>query len=761
MNRFTKLILVGAMSLVSTIGWAAIPKNFEVAPAPGATVEEISTISITYDSYYEFYASTSTGTFTIDGTSYGKNDISYKWTNYETTIEITLNTPVTAAGEHTIVFPDGYFYDDYDDTFGEFNWTVTIEGNTDTPAVPEASIDPKLTVSPENGATVSELSEITVTYTVGYEIYCSFMSKTFTINDKEYSYKNGDYDVDFEGKNDEIAIIVLTTPITTAGQYTLTFPAGYFYDDYSFNSKECKWTVNVEGGGTDTPPAVEVPDPVIPKNFSVSPENGTVLPLIETFSVTYNSYYDYYAGFYSQTFNINDKAYSYKNGDYTFGWSSNDSEFIVTLTTPITTPGLYTITFPDGYFYDDWDETFGEISWTLVVDGDDTPDEEGIPAGFTVTPAEGFAVESLTKVIISSKGYTGFTATENVSLTVGDGEQATTAAVSGTDKNVLTLTLTTPVTTTGEYKVVVPAGAFSYLSGEETKTSAKFTFTVNVAGAANEFTPIETVGVTVDPEQGVYAALQSFRLMFHSSYFPETNANYPIYLKNEVTGENVAQLKGVDGTAVYDIYLNLPEVLTEEGHYILDIPEGAIYDYNDTDYPAMQFRYWISKEGDVVIEEENVYTTPANGSTVAQIEDIVITFPDMTEVFSNGPSQKDITVKCGGEAVDAKFSFSISGVDQSDIKMIFNPALTEDGDYEISFPAQVFNLGVTQFETRWSNAFTLTYKVDSSLKVEDVDVEGTSEAEIFTVEGIRVKEMQPGRIYIVVKDGKASKVMNK
>ena len=741
MNRFTKQLMAGAFSLVAVGAFASVPSNFTVTPAPGSTVEEISVITIDVDNgYNDVYAETSSGTFTINGQAYGKDDFTFSWPNFENMLRIQLNTPITAPGEYTISFPYGYFYDDWDAPVGgAAEWTVTIEGQEDTP--PASSIPSYFSVTPADGSTVDELKTISVKYSGYNEFIASFMSKTFTIDGTEYSYKNGDFTFQYLGLYEDTFQITLANGITTPGSHYISFPKGYFYEDGGVlkDLDAVAWSVIIEGnGGGDTPTNPEKPETVIPYTYTVTPEPDSTVEQITTITI-YSRSDDEFVIYPSATFKIDGNTLK-RNTDFTAAVSGDYDDLItITLNTPVSSAGLHVIEIPAGFFYYGmWEDDNDPFVWSVTVEGNGggdgpEPGTPSIPANFTVTPADGNSVEGLTTISITSDEYTYFSPNARVKIAVDGSDVETTSSVSGTLSNVLTYTLTTPVEEIGEYTVTIPAGAFTYYdTADVMQTSEVFSFKVNVIAPQGEFIPFENPGVIVEPEQGEYPSLTEFHLTFMGShYFPETNGFFPIYLKNEDTGENVAQLRGLEGGAYTDIYLVLPEPVTAKGHYILDIPEGAIYDYDDYDMPAMKFRYWVDGSGTVEVPQETLYAYPSDGSTVAKLDKIILDFPNMTEVFASGPQKNDIKVTCNGEEVDTNISFSFDNTNYtSEINVLFNPALTAEGNYEIYFPAYVFSLGATQFDTRWNYEFTLHYTVAPEMRIESITPANGSELEV-------------------------------
>ena len=238
----------------------------------------------------------------------------------------------------------------------------------------------------------------------------------------------------------------------------------------------------------------------------------------------------------------------------------------------------------------------------------------------------------------------------------------------------------------------------------------------------------------------MYSSLKSFHLTYFGAYyFPMPNYMAPIFLINEDTGEQVARLIGEWGENFTDCYLDLPDYVTEKGHYILDIPEGAITDEFDNELPALQFRYWVDGSGNVEIPVETVLADPGDGTTVASIDMITLTFPNMISAYGDGPMSESVEVTLNGEPVETNVSYpyDYETMNASQVGARFDPPLTEAGDYEIFFPARAFNLGVDFNETRYSNEFKLTYTVVPEMGI--TGVRPADESELAVLKEITVK----------------------
>lgn len=259
-------------------------------------------------------------------------------------------------------------------------------------------------VSPENGATVTELTQISFTYKDNFgsttlESISVDQSKNFTIDG--VTYARGSYTYSQSGFT---TTITLNEPITSEGLHEIDIPKGFFmlggdYVEQMGYGKtaigQIKWYVIVEPeeGGGDGPdqPDPDQPDPdqpsvpetSIPSYFTVSPADGATLKELSEITVNYitTSTRDEFYGYATiYNFTINGEAYSGKTGGNCKGKLTPDQfGYVITLNEPITTPGVYTIIFPKGYFeYDDME--LDGLTWSVTVDVENAVETVGAEA---------------------------------------------------------------------------------------------------------------------------------------------------------------------------------------------------------------------------------------------------------------------------------------------------------------------------------------------------------------------------------------------
>lgn len=353
-----------------------------------------------------------------------------------------------------------------------------------------------------------------------------------------------------------------------------------------------------------------------------------------------------------------------------------------------------------------------------------------VPSGWKVTPDDGSTVEEIKSIVIS-KNRGNFDTYVNRKIKINDKDYAVSQKVTGTYDDVITLTLTDDaITEPGTYNIVIPENTFDYNYSwmmDEGDPNPEISFTWTIEGddptppeppTPQEFEPIDNPDYIISPEQAKVGQIKDLNVTYkRSGMFPEHyGSKYPV-LVNEATNETVATFNVVEGGGYYDVDLVLSEAYTTPGIYLVQIPDGCISDFDDDDWPAVNFRYQIDNDIPVEIETETVIATPESDTTVSTLSSVLLYFPGMSEVYASGPEKDNCVVKCNGEntEITAKFNFSSTTMDEGEIGLVLDPPVTEAGEYSIYVPARALSLGVTAFDTRYNYEFTLNYTVKGVL----------------------------------------------
>lgn len=260
--------------------------------------------------------------------------------------------------------------------------------------------------------------------------------------------------------------------------------------------------------------------------------------------------------------------------------------------------------------------------------------------------------------------------------------------------------------------------------------------------------PLNISGYVADSEVVVYGNRKSFGFASIEPVYAKEIQEVIDYMNSHSVQETIEKF-GNDryfeamNTPATQMKLTLKETITEPGEYTLHIPAdyfcaGEQFDSENT----KEFNASFTIEEVVAPIECELVTDPKNGSTVASLQHIVLTFKGVNEV-ANGNGM--ISVKKNGEEIDridAEIDFNL-GMNQMVINLA--NALTEQGIYTFDIPAGYF-LNENGDELP---AFTLTYGIGMETGINQVTTLNTSANKIYTLSGLRVNgKLVPG-VYII------------
>ena len=260
--------------------------------------------------------------------------------------------------------------------------------------------------------------------------------------------------------------------------------------------------------------------------------------------------------------------------------------------------------------------------------------------------------------------------------------------------------------------------------------------------------PLNISGYVADSEVVVYGNRKSFGFASIEPIYSEKIQEVIDYMNNHSVQETIEKF-GKDlyneamNTSATQMKLTLKETITEPGEYTLHIPAdyfcaGEQFDSENT----KEFNASFTIEEAIEPIECHLVTDPKNGSTVASLQHIVLTFEGVSEVATGSGT---ISVKKDGEeiaTIDAEIDW-----DLATNQMVINlaEALTETGIYTFEIPEGYF----LNENGDALPAFTLTYGIGKETGINNVTVNATANNKVYTISGLRVNgKLVPG-IYIV------------
>ncbi len=271
--------------------------------------------------------------------------------------------------------------------------------------------------------------------------------------------------------------------------------------------------------------------------------------------------------------------------------------------------------------------------------------------------------------------------------------------------------------------------------------------------------------VILDPKEGKVASLKEFKITFTEYQYVDIAADSyagAATLTNDDTNEETV-LDVVPSSATLNVVkLILPKEITAAGNYTLHIPSGKLYDGMDpdeTDLPEYNFHYTIDGTVEPPVEEPEVVTAdPADGSTVAELSKIMITFQTDEDVYA-GSGTIEVVNDATGEVVTKAKASTGNVADAQSGYAILDTKITANGSYTIKFASGAFVKG-TLSRAEETRPFELHYTVDVTLGIGNAATAETVGVVLRTnVAGQRIAAPQKGINILKLDNGKTVKVM--
>lgn len=580
------------------------PSNYVMTPGQGK-VESLETFKYTITNSYELIIKTGAKavlTNHITGAVVSEGKFGYV-DGDDSSVTITLDNKVTAAGTYVLTIDDKSIYESYNDQFfAGTRWLYVIEGQGGPTPKPE----PVYVVTPAEG-NVASLSELYITvkdYMLDPNTR-AVVTLTDVASGAEVTTGKLDFiDVDEGGFNDEETVkIILAAKVTKAGQYLLTVPAGAISADWSISSPELKWTYTVTGE-EDQPENPEF-KPFQNPGYTMFPAQGVVTSMRQ-FVIEYTdaSYLDW------DDIEADDVALiNQKTGEKVCGVSFEEDEdswaaLVITLDQVVNTPGTYVLDIPEGVLFDYMDPTtpLPASKWLYVIEGDEPEEPEFKPFendGVTINPEQGIYTELSSFELLFRIQMPDINYTKTISLIDNaSGETVATGKASyGPVINVLMIDLDKTVSTPGAYTLVCPEGTF-YDGGswdEEDLPEFKFAYIVSEDGVVIE-PEKDNFLVNPDPEDGEISSLDKIVLTFYDYKAIYKHSDEGIKVVDE-NGDQVAKGTLILGDAADEMVVSFYPTVTERGTYTVVIPARAMTlgDMKDAKFSApIELTYQVS-----------------------------------------------------------------------------------------------------------------------------------------------------------------------
>ena len=267
-------------------------------------------------------------------------------------------------------------------------------------------------------------------------------------------------------------------------------------------------------------------------------------------------------------------------------------------------------------------------------------------------------------------------------------KRVTTCKIEDNIVSGFTLTLENPITTSGEYTVVIEDSV--YVTGEgfgqeknESPVYLKYTvlaapqavITVDSSDPANESTVESLSQVMIEFSEEVYGKDETVYF-----YNPVNYVQYPATFQVNPKNRKVAMV-------------SLAEPITEAGNYRLTLEEGVVGDqaWNDSGYMTGKVNvgttlFFTVGSGSQGGDDSQWKTDPENGSTVTSLKTIHVWNTTVSEM---GCGSGKITVKRDGVELE-KISDTKYGEDWNELIISTSVEYTENGTYTFEAPEGFF-----------------------------------------------------------------------
>lgn len=568
------------------------------------------------------------------------------------------------------------------------------------------------------GDPVSEVESIIVGQKIGIAwSYMVSIDKAVVLRDGETVAKATDVqkvfdagDEDNQDATSHFARLILDTPLTEPGTYTLSIPGGYFnigtqFDVLYQDEQNVEFTI--------------AGDPVA---YEATPAAGKVDELA-SFAITYTDY---------EKIEINNEAARIQligNRMTEEGWpltmfmSVRDSQvdgnvLNITPKASITEAGDYTLYIPGGAIVAD-----GKPLSNITINYTIEAKEEGdYPATFTPAPG---AVEALpAQIDFTFPDYTDI-ALSSGSATIQFNNDAPVKLDDATiiwpedffdpvNSGYLSLGDFAGKTDEGKYTVTFPAGYFAL--GSDGKASPEMILVYTIGEVGPDYPAVFTPAsgeVEVIPNVIEYTFPGVSTMGYGSGHATiSVDGGEAVALPDGSYDDNDAENEGFQPLGDF-------AGKTEEGVYTITFPEGY-FDLDGTASPEMIVTYTI--KGAEIPELPKIEFSPASGSTLKALpEQIDYVFTDYFVLNYNDSGIRATIALDGGDAVELPLGDFDPAV--FELNTGFQPlgdfaGKTDNGTYTITFPAGYFILD----DTETNPEIVITYNVTNNVGVDGITV---------------------------------------
>lgn len=612
---------------------------------------------------------------------------------------------------------------------------------------------------PANGATISELSEVKLTFSGAFAV--TGQPEEFTI-----SY-NGDVSAfsafELDGESEAGSMIIkLDSPITKSGEYVFTIPENSFYVVKMMgggSTEEITISFTISGSGETTDPE---PEPgLTPVAYSeITPAPGNVTEIEEIYIYWGESTLAPGTGNVTLEINggqpeilENDRRVLVKTGHSTFFPDEPGNVNISYFMNALTAEGTYKFTIPEGFVLIEAENNApnAKIELEYVIgDGSTTDPEPGITPEPTITPSNNSIVDKIELVEIdwSAMIMDGDNLNTENCIVLKDGAPYDASITPVVDfDDILRLYFDSPITDPGIYTIEIPA---DYVIFVETGVSNEaFTINYTIEGA-------DTSGVvpssTTPADGATIAELSEIKITFNGA---DIVTGYPqdITISKDGVVSAFPAYESDSESEASTVILKLNSPITEPGEYVVTFPAesftaiifGSAYDTS----AEFTISFTIENDGsttdpdpdpeDPAEGEAPQSVDPSNGAELDVLSKITLTWNYLQCASGEGTA----TIEYNGvkEEISADAITFIKGSYTSPSSTVITLNRAEPGEYIITLPAKFIELSTTSYGPKfYSQEVVLKYTVTGGeIAAPEYSVEPASGSEINRLGNVRIQ----------------------
>lgn len=545
-----------------------------------------------------------------------------------------------------------------------------------------------IVADPADGATVEKLSSVVLTFAGAASVDQGSAASSVTIT-SDQGYSAGCTLGYGEADNQ---MVVSFTEVTADGTYTLTFPENAFSADVAIPAFTLTYKIGKE----------------VAEGLLLSPAGGTLTWLtditVKAAAAPTKSVNTVWGATETATLTGPDGEQVILDGNSVYDSEAGYSTYHLSPRLLITTPGEYTLTIPDGYFYY-YDDAYQQVTlpgttatYNITV---------GQQEVFTAVPSKDVPVSTFQTLVITFPNATTVAANSSANIVLY--QDAETWKGSGSlsynwtfEGNTMTYSPYQPIIDAGHYTMNFPEGCL-LLDGEP---SAPFMVEFDIV----ENEPLNMV-VTPAQDASVEGILNSATITFPDetdvTYNPGSITLFRITDTGDVTiGSSYGPqttIKQEDGKT---FVVNFPGIATESGTYKISIPKN-LFTTGERFNAETDVTFGYTAPTPVAFE-----VSPAADSQLDRVQNFTISFPGDDDVTVNTaytsanillykgvPHKNEYGYLTGGSQHSSVAPSAINKTEgtKGEFTISFSTPGIEKDDYALIVPAGLFIVGGKTF----------------------------------------------------------------